>query len=103
MIGLAFFTSQTTHNWFSMLANWLPFHELWLGNQVCGKLRTLLLYYTPFKIVICIHGIIVNSDLVYQHLGETEHLYYLFGSSSKRIMPLCHLVDDILVLTLTIV
>ncbi len=60
----------------------------------------LLLYYTPFKILICIHGIIVNSDLVYQHLCETEHLYYLFGSSSKRIIPLCHLVDDIQVLTL---
>ncbi len=60
----------------------------------------LFLYYTPFKIVICMHGIIVISDLVYQHLRETEHLYYLFGLSSKRIMPLCHLVDDILVLTL---
>ncbi len=72
----------------------------WLRNHVCGKLRILLLYYTLFKIFICIHGIIVNSDLVYQHLCETEHLYYLFGSSSKRITPLCHLVDDILVLTL---
>ncbi len=51
-------------------------------------------------ILICIHGIIVNSDLMYQHLCETEHLYYLFGSSSKRIMPLCHLVDDMQVLTL---
>ncbi len=57
------------------------------------------LYYTPFKILICIHGIIVNSDLMYQRLCETEHLYYLFGSSSKRIIPLCHLVDDMLVLT----
>ncbi len=37
---------------------------------------------------------------MYQHLCETEHLYHLFGSSSKRIMPLCHLVDDIQVLTL---
>ncbi len=45
-------------------------------------------------------GYIVNSDLVYQHLCETEHLYYLFSSSSKMIMPLCHLMDDILVLTL---
>ncbi len=60
----------------------------------------LVLYHTPFKIFICIHRIIVNSDLVYQQLCETEHLCYLFGSSSKRIMPLCHLVDDILVLTL---
>ncbi len=48
----------------------------------------------------CMDGIIVNSDLVHQHLHETEHLYYLFGSSSKRIMPLCHLVDHILVPTL---
>ncbi len=49
---------------------------------------------------ICIHRIIVNSDLVHQHLCETEHLYYLFGLSSKRIMPLCHLVYHIPVLTL---
>ncbi len=60
-------------------------------------------YYTPFNIFICIHGILVNSDLIYQHLCETEPLYYLFGSSCKRIMPLCHLVDDILVLTLNAV
>ncbi len=32
---------------------------------------------------------------MYQHLHETEHLYYLFGSSSKRVMRLCHLVDII--------
>ncbi len=62
-------------------------------------MRFLLLYYTPLKIFICIDGIIVNSDLVYQHLYETEHLYHLFGSSSKRIMSPCHLVDDILALT----
>ncbi len=38
----------------------------------------------------------LNCDLVYQHLHQTEHLYYLFGSSSKRIMTL---MDHILVLT----
>ncbi len=64
-------------------------------SYVCGKLNILFLYYTPFEIFIFIHGIIVNSDLVYQHLYETEHLYYLFGSSSKRMMLLCHLVDHI--------
>ncbi len=39
----------------------------------------LLLCYTPFKIYICTHEIIVNSDVVYQHLRETEHL---FGSTT---------------------
>ncbi len=42
----------------------------------------------------------VNSDHVYQHLHEPGHLYYVFGSSSKRMVPLCHLVDHILVPTL---
>ncbi len=52
--------------------------SLMLLFQVCGKLRILLLYYTPFKIFFCIHWIKVNSDLVYQQLRKTEHLYYLF-------------------------
>ncbi len=101
MIDLPFFNSQTMDNWFSLIVNWLPFYEYWLRYHVYGKLIILFLY-TPFKIFICIHGIIVNSDLVYQHLHETAHLYYLFGSSSKRNMPLCHLVDHILIFTLNV-
>ncbi len=53
-----------------------------------------------FKYYFCIYGIIISSDLVHQHFHETEHLYYLFGSFSKRIMPLCYLMDHTLVPTL---
>ncbi len=82
----AFFTSQTMHNRFSLIANLLPFYEPWLRNHGCRKLRILLLYYTPFRICICIHGILANIDLVHQFVPETEHFYYLCHSANWWII-----------------